>query len=803
MRDRRSFSSARLLWSRARARAGLLASATAAVAVAITTVILVLAWLERTVAVAGTPLPPGVPVEEVAAQAAQGAAALASAAPALVLLVAILAGTAVAQIARLVAAAREYETAAIRARGFSRVQSWTTDAAEGAAVALVGVVIGVALAAGIGAMTGMTAPAALAQWPWALATALALAEVFAVSLRRNERRNTSSRVTRATTASIVAVVLLASALVIWQLPLARGRGFDPVVAIAPAVVLMAGALLALAVFGAVSAAWSAPAAAMPGVRPGYPARQVARRIPVYAVAVLLVALTVAQAAFTSAYAATWQAMASSSAAVRAGADLRVDTAPHDVEPDDVAAAAAVEGVDAASPAFVGELEIGQVVAQAVATPAEALTTVVTSAGGLIDTRALAALAEATDSTKVVTTEPVPLGDTATGLRVTTELHAAGGGNIGALGLVAVVLDASGTPAAVPLAGEPVRHDEASASLVAEGALPEGEAPWRLLAIGAGSGRSVASSVITVVLTSAEAIDGAPLEISGQGQVHGGNNDAVLWLADGGALADAPAAEGAAEGAGLPPVAAAVTAELAERLGIGVGEPLEFRYAGTGRGGAAVVSSIVDAVPGASSSLAVFVPLEVLLTSQLQRGTSFVPPNSVWAAGAATADDALSAALGDRPVATSAPGVAASVVGALGPGWWIATAGSAVLALIAAFAIVHTLAAARRRELGVLRALGIPAAAQGRMRAAELGGVFGAAIILGTAAGVLVSWLIVPELVRAVTPGILSLAGGVTISWAPFAVTIGVLLAGLAVVVAAAAGTVSRAARTATVGEDSR
>lgn len=803
MPDRRSLSSARLLAARALARRALLASATATVAVAITTVTLVLAWLERAVAGAGSPPPPGVAAGEVAAQAAQGAAALASAAPALVLLVTILAGTAVAQIARLTAAARDYETATIRARGFSRAQSWTTDGAEAAVVAILGLAIGVALAAGIAATTGMTASAALAQWPWALVTAVVLAAVHAVSLRRGEEARPSSRVTRATTAALVVVVVLASALVIWQLPLARGRGFDPVVAIAPAVVLMAGALLALAGFGAASSAWSAPAAALPALRPGYPARQIARRIPVYAVAVLLVSLTVAQAAFTSAYAATWQAMTTGSAAVRAGAALRVDTAPHAVEPEDVATAAAVEGVDAVSPAFVGDIEIGQVVAQAVATPAAALSTVVTEADGLIDARALAALAEAADEgAPVVTTDPVELGEEATGLRVTAEVDSAAG-NTASLVIAALLLDATGTPVLVGLDSEYVLRDGAAAGVIAEAPLPAGTAPWRVLALAAGVGPRAGAIDLAVTVSGVEAVGQGALEIAGTAVLRGSAPEALLWLADGGALADAPPSEGAAQGAGLPPVAAAVTAELAERLGLGVGEPFEFRYAGTGRRGAAVVSSIVEAVPGASSSLAVFVPLESLLTSQLQRGTSFVPANSLWAAGATTADDALSAALGDRPVQTSAPGVAASVVGALGAGWWIATAGSAALALIAAFAIAQTLAAARRRELGVLRALGITAGAQARMRAAELGGVFGAAIVLGTAAGVLVSWLIVPELVRAITPGILPLAGGVSMSWTPFAVTIAALSAGLAVIVGVAAAAVSRAARVATVGEEAR
>ncbi|WP_194410255.1 FtsX-like permease family protein [Microbacterium cremeum] len=794
MPDRRALSSARLLGVRARARAGLLVSAAATVAVAVATVCLVLAWLGRAVEVAGDPPPPGVSADDVARQVGAGAAALASAAPALVLMVAILAGTAVAQLARLVAAAREHETATIRARGFSRTQAWTTDAAEGVVVALAGTVLGVALAAGLAAVIGAAADGAVGAWPWALATGAALAVVFAVALRRGERTRTTTRAARATTAAVVVVVVLASALVVWQLPLARGTGLDPIVALAPAVVLMAGALIALAVFGAAAVAWAPPAAAVPGVQPGYPARQVARRIPIYAVAVLLVALTVAQAVFASAYSATWTAMVTDSAAVRAGTDLRVDMSPQSANPRTVAAAAGVEGVHAAAPALVDEIEIGDADAQLVAVPASEIPEVVTSAGGLIDKGALEAAA-AVDGTVVV--DPVPLGDGATALRVTAQATSEGSYAPTPV-LAAVLIDAAGTPVRLPLDGEVLPNPDGSVTVVAEAPLPEGTAPWRLLAIGADRGRGFVSDVVQVTLDSVVAVGSGPLQIQADAEFHPGINDVVVWLADGGELA----ADGGPDG-DAPPVATVVSRGLAEHLGIGEGDSFEFRYAGTGRRGAALVSSIVDVVPGASRPLALFAPMENLLVSQLQRGASFVTPNSVWAAGDATADDALSAALGDRPVDTAAPGVSADVVAALAPGWWIATAGAMALSLVAASAIVQTLAIARRRELGVLRALGIGAAAQGRMRAAELGGVFGAALVLGAVAGGLASWLIVPELVRAVTPGILPIAGGVSFAWPPLGVAVALLAAGLGVIVVAVAVSVSRAARAATVGEESR
>ena len=129
MPGRRPASTMRLLARRSRARLGLLASAAATMAVAVATVCVVLGGLVRAAADAGQSPPPGWAPDEVAASLAVGSEALAAAAPALVLLVALLAGTAVAQLARLLAAAREHETTTVRARGLSGRQAWAMDAA--------------------------------------------------------------------------------------------------------------------------------------------------------------------------------------------------------------------------------------------------------------------------------------------------------------------------------------------------------------------------------------------------------------------------------------------------------------------------------------------------------------------------------------------------------------------------------------------------------------------------------------------------------------------------------------------------
>lgn len=791
MAHARAVATARLLGGRASARRGLLASATATIAVAVATVCALLAWLVVEIGRAGDAAPPGVPQDQVDAQVEAGVIALVSASPALVLLVVILAATAAAQLERLLAAAREQETANLRARGLSRRQATLANAIEAAAVGIVGAITGIVLAALVLVLVDRGAAELASLWWVGIATAAVLAVVMVVAAR--PRTGVSTRGARVTTVAAVVLVVLAAVFVLWQLRLARPAGFDPVAAVAPTVVLMAGAALALAVFGAGATAWVVPAAGRPGLAPSYPARQVARRLPIAAVAVLLVGLTVAQAVFASAYSSTWTAMVTDSAALRAGADLRVDLQPSAATPAAVAAAASVDGVDAAAPALVVPIEVGSTTAQLVAVPTPAIGTVVSAAGGLVDRQALADAVRPVDGS--VAAEPLELGASATALRATASIASSRANVAGSVVLTATVLDATGAAASVRLEGAPVAQDDGTATVTAEAPLPAGTAPWRLLAITAAVPASFANATVEVALSGAEAVDGEALDIAGSVALDQSAPEQVVWLADG--------ADGADANADAAAVRAVLSTALAARLGLEVADELEFRYAGTGRRGELVVADIIEAVPGAATGLAAFAPLEVLETSMLQRGTSIVAATSIWAAGSPSADVALSAALDDRPVATSAPGVAATIVGALVGGWWIAAAGSVVLSLVAAFAIAQTLALARRRELGVLRALGVPHGRQARMRAGELSAVLGASVALGMLAGVLVSWVLVPDLVRAVTPGILSLGTPVTFAWPGLIVAVGVLVLGLAAIVVATALGVRSAARTATVGEDAR
>ena len=167
----------------------------------------------------------------------------------------------------------------------------------------------------------------------------------------------------------------------------------------------------------------------------------------------------------------------------------------------------------------------------------------------------------------------------------------------------------------------LRHPEPRARLRELGIGPEAFefSEERAIARALLSERAFTGATTQVSVESVEAVGGEPLDIRASAEFPSGINDVIAWLADGAA----PEAEPG-------PVAVVVTSALAAHLGIVPGDTFEFRYAGSGRRGEAVVSSITDLVPGASSALAFFAPLENVLVSQLQRDPSFVAPNSVWA-----------------------------------------------------------------------------------------------------------------------------------------------------------------------------
>jgi hypothetical protein len=780
-----------LLRVRARARAGLLASLAGTIAVAVATIGTLGMWLLRGANAPAAARPAGMSDDEFAAQVEEGARALAAGAPGLVLVVALLAATAVSQLGRLLAIARDAESTFARARGLSHRQASVAAAAESAAVAAVGAVAGIAAAGALTAALSagdadslgavLSRPGAALVAAGAVVLALLLGAV-ATRSARHARRRPLGRAARAAGVALVVAVLLAAGFVLWQLRFVQAAPgtFDPVVAVAPAVLLSTAGILAVALFASFARVVAGIAAHRRSLSPALPARQASRGVAVYRVAVLLVAFAAAQTVFGSCFTATWQHLVAASTAVETGADLRVDLDTDAANPRLVAAISAVDGVEAAGPALIAPVEAGSTGFELIALSGSTIPGIVSSAGGAVDPLLLQTqVSEAADA--------VDLGSGATALRLTVDVTSPQSQAAGLVELSALVADATGATARLRFAGAVSAAADGTTRVAGEAPLPEGTAPWDLLAVTAQFRASIFSPTATVSLASLESVGGAgDLGITGTVDLTGDEPEGHLWLADPVVGGEEP-----------PPTPVVVSSALAGLLGLADGDTLDIRYTGSGRSGSLVVAGTADAVPGAGSALAAFADLTTLRAAMLRSDVSVISPSSVWASGDSSAAAAVSAAVGDREVRTAAPGVAASIAAALLPAWGIATGGGLVLALIAVLAIVQTLARGRRAELAALRAVGVTPRAQGRMRAAELVEVTGFALLAGAIAGSLAAWSVVPDLARAAAAGVRApLAVPAVFDPLPLVAGLGLLAVGLAAIIALAARQVARQARTA-------
>ena len=201
---------------------------------------------------------------------------------------------------------------------------------------------------------------------------------------------------------------------------------------------------------------------------------------------------------------------------------------------------------------------------------------------------------------------------------------------------------------------------------------------------------------------------------------------------------------------VAPVPVAVTRTLAEGTDLSVGSPLTLQVFGTEVG--AEVAALVDAVPGTLQAQAVLADTGAMSEALGARSRTLGDPTELWVAAA----DPVAAV----EQVSQVPGIA----GVSGPGsvsvtdaasavrlvFWVASAGAVLLAVTGIAAVAATLLSARRPEVAVLRALGMPPAAQARARAAELAGVVLASVALGLGAGWLVGAAVVPELARSTT-----------------------------------------------------
>lgn len=288
------------------------------------------------------------------------------------LLLVTLAVTVLMLAARMLADRRAAEQELMASRGASRAQILRLAALEALAVAVVAALLSPVLAvlayraiALVPALSsgGLDVDPGRPAILWitcALASLLLAAVLVAPLLRRADATQTRTRADRRGGAarSGADIALVALALVgLWQLrsyhsPVGSGGGLlgrtDPVLALAPALILLAGAVVALRLMPLVahvgerlaarSRSWVGPLAVW----------ELGRRPARATAAVLLLTLAVGVGAFSSSFLTTWRTSQQAQADLAVGADVRVTPAT----PTPLVAAAqvaATDGIDAAAP----------------------------------------------------------------------------------------------------------------------------------------------------------------------------------------------------------------------------------------------------------------------------------------------------------------------------------------------------------------------------------------------------------------------------------------------------------------------
>ncbi|WP_123813420.1 FtsX-like permease family protein [Myceligenerans xiligouense] len=612
---------------------------------------------------------------------------------------------ALVQVARLLAAVRDGEVALLVSRGADPGTVRAAATAESAVLAVTASAAGVVAAAFV---LQALEPGAW-QWPVLLVTAAAVAlaatavpaVVAGAQARAAVRRRITDRSGRVRQVAAVGTVVLtlaaaavcAQALVRYGSPLVTtpsGTRTDPLAAAAPALLLAALAVAAMAVLGPATRAWAGLAARGRGAGGVLAARQVARRLVVYVVPVVLLALSGGAATLAGAYAGTARALSEDVAVLRNGADVRVVLpAGQEAGTETQAAYARGHGVAAAMPVLTDEAQAGEVPFTLVAAPATDLEEVMRAPEGVSDVGRLAA-AVTPDRAAI----PLPGDARLLRLDVTASVEPAvvaglagfegeaptdtellGHLEEGMTYQVAVLLVApDGATARVDLPpmdldldgdGDgtlPVGRDPVSHELAARVPPAPEAGPWSVAAVDVAMPTDWVLEAHHEVAVEGLAVDGAPLRLPEEWHaLHRGGETLALPEASAGAGRSAgPVVEvdlvggdrdipvRLLPGATASPLPVVVTDHLARTLSLGVGDVVELSHRGAAAD--AEIAATTDVVPGVLEPDVVLADAAALAAWRLGAVADPAVADEIWIAAGAPGGSATP----DAPTGAPAP-----------------------------------------------------------------------------------------------------------------------------------------------------
>ncbi|SEE31158.1 FtsX-like permease family protein [Ruania alba] len=720
---------------------------------------------------------------ETVASTSAGLASVRAAAAVPLVIVAVVSLVATWQIARLLTLLRARETRILLSRGASRRQFRRAATTESVALAGIGGVVGalgtIALSAGRpGAAPALVAVVA-AGVIIVLTAVLTSVQLRAVpQIATDDTAAVSGRRRPVLAGSAVILLLAAAAFSTWRItrngsPLVPGTArVDPLAVSAPALVLVATALLAIALAVPFTRWWARSTARGPGYSPVTEARQVSRHLPVLAVPVVLVMLASAVSTLASAYAGTAESLRTLSAGVANGADVRVRLGPGITgEPAGVPDYVGLDGVERGTGVATPGVRVDGSSGSVTALPA-AETGVMSAPEAIVDPAAVAGLL-APDQ-QVLTGPEIEAEAIEAEVSVAADWAAAQPTFARPPGRTVTMAFVLWNGAeAVTVASDPVNvsSEPGAPPTTAELTVPLPDGPWQLVAVDVQLDTGFEDTRYDVEVSTLHAgatdlteavaswdphtvpmraggseldAEATPLQISAQvGLLYSGN----FVMAGTETIRSMPPPPATPE-EGIPALVTPAWSEVVLPSGADVtiaGTQLRMHAAGE-----------IAVIPGAQLQRGVLVDLATLQAALLRQGGSPVAVTEIWLAahGSETPAIAESAAAlaGPRAVVTTAQtgSIADPVAAPARVVFVLAAVGALLLAVPAVVAVAVAQAAARRGEVVVLRAVGVGSAQQAASRRAELLWLQLGAVVAGVAAGLGTALLMMPDLVRAAT-----------------------------------------------------
>jgi hypothetical protein len=626
-------------------------------------------------------------------------------------------------VVRVLALSRVAEIAVLRSRGASRRRIVVGELREIGLAGVVGATLGGAAAALVAGTPPLVAILASAVVAVALCVvAIPVVRRATPSDRADEAAATSGR---ARAAGVVGLVVLFAAATLALLRLLGTRSAaDPVGIAAPALGVLALAVLVLAGVATASRVGDAATRHWVGLGASLAVRRLARRLPMLATVVLLVAIAASTTVLAAAFGATGDRVARDMRELRVGGDLLVSGWPATDDPDALPA-------DGVAPVLSNPGELGDDAPTILAVPSDRLTTALHRVDGLVDPEMLAAR-----TATPLAVLALPTGTTALEFTVVES---------GGVALEAWVLEPNGRVRLVAL-DEPV-----------EGAMAA------ILAIDADvsrAGGAISAQITSIVATTPRGPESVALPVDWQPQF------AAFPDFEFGRFAMTPDALGFELGRSLPThnnvrlmapgevfgrIPAVLTADFAARNGLAEGEDVDVRFAGTGRNVVARVAATVAGLPMAGDADAILVDYPAFAEQQL-RITELLPPTTGLVLRAEDVD-AVRAALPPAAAAVGLePGTPDRMLGIARSLLWVAAGGAALLAAVGVASVSAALVAERRRETRILTVLGETPGRQVRGQLLELAATMSLALLGGAASGALLAALAVPSFALAAAPG---------------------------------------------------